>query len=243
MRYLLWDVETSHMIAATFQLRDIDLQPDNIIQDWYIICAAWKFLDEDKVYTVSVSSKDPSNDYGVVKFLLEVLSQSDCLIAHNGDAFDLKKLNTRAIYHGFKPLPPLRTIDTLKVARRYFKFSSNRLDYLGKFLGVGEKQATSPGLWMRVLKGDFGAIREMVQYNKQDVRLLEKVYLKLRPYMTSHPNEGIGLGVPACRNCGSVHIKRNGHKYTLTGKIQRLTCVDCGAWMTENTATGKAILK
>ena len=37
------------------------------------------------------------------------------------------------------PPMPYKTIDTLKVARKEFAFSSNKQDYITKFLGLEEK--------------------------------------------------------------------------------------------------------
>ena len=37
------------------------------------------------------------------------------------------------------PPSPYKTIDTLKIARKYFGFNSSKLDDLGRVLGAGEK--------------------------------------------------------------------------------------------------------
>jgi len=119
-------------------------------------------------------------------------------------------------------------VDTLKEARRVASFTSNRLDYLGKFLGFGGKDKTSSGLWLRVLSGCTKSIKEMVKYNKRDVDLLEKVYLKLRPYI-KHPNVN-RLGA-ACPKCGSSDLQLRGFGATANGTIkQRAQCKSCGGW-------------
>ena len=43
------------------------------------------------------------------------------------------------------------------------------------------------------MKDDLKAWKKMVEYNKQDIVLLEKVYYALRPWDTYHPNMGVYL--------------------------------------------------
>ena len=178
-RILFWDIESSLMPVAVFQLAHNDwINPENILSDRYIICASWRWEGSKKVESVSVLDdpkrfkRDPHDDLHVVEVLHEVLSQADVLIAHNGDAFDKRYVDTRILYHGLEALPPIASVDTYKIAKTKFNFTSNKLDYIGQYLKLGKKLDTSHGLWLRVLSGDESAIREMVTYNKQDVILL-----------------------------------------------------------------------
>ena len=225
-RVILWDLETSHNIVAAFQLRQHYAIPhDNILQERYIICAAWKELGHGPVHS-AVTLR--GNDKSICVQLHRLLSRVDVAIAHNGDAFDLKFVETRMVFHGLPPLPPLTTIDTLKVARKRFRFNNNRLDYLGKFLGVGAKHSTSPGLWVKVLRQDPSAIRALAAYNKHDVILLERVFRKLQPYTPTR------LIIPAmtrrCVRCGSPRVHFQGERWSRTGAYQRLRCRSCGGW-------------
>lgn len=235
MKILIWDIETWPIVATTWDLWPRNgLDHKNILSDWGIICAAWKWLGEKKVQASAISPTQPDNDFEVVFNLHAVLSEADVIVAHNGDEFDLKKFNSRAVKHGLPPIPPIKTIDTLKVAKKYFAFTSNRLDYLGRFLGVGRKIPTHFGMWLAIMKGDKDALAKMVKYNKQDVLLLEDVYLKLRPYMTDHPNENLSHNHESCPVCGSKKFMKQGVKYTRQGAKQRYQCTSamCGAWFT-----------
>lgn len=246
-RVLLWDVETSHNLAAVFRLTQNDyIQPDNIVQERYIICAAWKTLGEKKISAVStlddpaLYKKDPFNDLHVVKTLHGVLSQADIIVAHNGDQYDIKFTKGRMLVQGLPPLPPILSIDTLKTARNQFLLNANNLDYLGKMLGVGRKKNTPKGLWLRVLQGDKKAIREMVAYNKGDVQLLEDVFLKLRPHIPDHVNRQLFTGDKSgCPRCGSKHVQSRGVHRALTQTYQKFVCVDCGGWYRNRKASGE----
>jgi DNA polymerase elongation subunit (family B) len=235
-KIVLWDIETCSMVVNTWGLYPKYISHDNIIEDWSIICGAWKTLGSDKTYAVKVDPKDPRNDYEVVKKLRDVLVDADIIIAHNGDKFDWRKLNARLICHGLDPLPKVPSVDTLKEVRKIAAFSSNRLDFLAKKL-VGEgKLSTGYGLWLDVMKGSRKALNEMVEYCKVDVVRLEQVYLKLRPYMKSHPHVGAIYGEErhhSCPKCGSELLATSKMRYTATGleRIQK-QCTSCHAYST-----------
>jgi uncharacterized protein YprB with RNaseH-like and TPR domain len=175
----------------------------------------------------------------VVKRLREIFQDVDILIGHNSKRFDTKKLNARLMYHGLEPLPSgIIQLDTLTEIKKIAAFSSNRLDYLGKHLTNGGKKETSKGLWLRVLKGDKKAVEEMLVYNKQDVQVLEDVYLKIRPYIKQHPHIGVLHGENrqhSCQRCGSTNLKGNRERFTAAGvkKIQK-QCGDCHGYSTFN---------
>jgi DNA-directed RNA polymerase subunit RPC12/RpoP len=69
----------------------------------------------------------------------------------------------------------------------------------------------------------------MIKYNNQDVRGLEDVYLKLRPYIKNHPNLGVIMGDSVCPNCGSSHLEEEYNKfyYTSANKFQIYRCMNC----------------
>lgn len=243
---ILWDIETSAMKVSTFSLYQDSIHHSNILEDWYIFCVAYKKLGESKVHGISVTDdkkrfkKNPSDDYYVVKEIAKVLRDADVVIGHNSNAFDWKKLNARLIFHNLPPLPKILSVDTLKEYRKIAKFSSNRLDYLGEHLGYGGKVQTSQGLWIRALNGDPDAIDEMLKYCKGDVKLLEKIYLRLLPHMTSHPHMGAMAGKErsdSCPHCGSNHLEKVRTRYTAAGvKKQQYQCRDCNSYSTQKFA-------
>ena len=242
-KILLWDIETSHNLAAVFGLAHNDyINPENIVQERYVVCAAWKTLGKKKVSAVATTdnqkrfAKNPHDDRHVLEVLHSVLSDADILIAHNGDCYDIKFTEGRMLFYGLPPLPPILKIDTLKEARNRFLLNSNKLDYLGQYLGLGRKKHTSHGLWLRVLQGEAKAVREMVKYNKQDVVLLERVFLKLQPYMANHTNRQLFGNMEGCPRCGSKRTQSRGIHRSLTRSYQRFVCTSCGGWFRNNKA-------
>lgn len=245
-RILLYDIETSLQLVSVFQLKYNDfIDPDSIIQERHVVSVCYKWLGEDKVHAISLLddprrfNKDPHDDAYVVKAFHDVLMSADCLVAHNGDQFDLKYLKTRMLKHGLPTLPPITSIDTYKVAKQNLLFNSNRLDYLGKFLGFGGKKSTPKGLWMKVLNGEKAAIRTMVEYNKHDVVLLEKVFLKLRSFCSGHLNRALFGKFEGCPRCGSRHVQSRGTHKAISRVYRRFQCQKCAGWFREN---GKSLM-
>lgn len=232
-KILFWDLETSPIIAAVWGTFDQTIPLNHIREDWYIICGSWAYMEGDSK-SICVSPQNPKNDYEVVRKLHEIISDADIIVAHNGDGFDIKKFNARALKYELPPIPPKPSVDTLKVARRYFKITSNKLDFLGDFLGVGRKIDTPKGLWTRCMEGEREALSQMVAYNKQDVYLLRDVYLKLRPYITNHPDANGFHKFPdkVCPKCASHDVVKEGMAYRKQGSIQRYSCNSCGGWHT-----------
>jgi len=227
---IFFDIETTPVEYYKWQFdRNPYINPASIKKDWYIISACWKVHGGASVSSVAISK--PGDDYNVVKTLREALIKADIIIGHCIDRFDIPNLNTRLIYHGLPPLPDLVTVDTKKMAKKVFGFTSNKLDYLAKFLGVGEKIETEYQLWLDVMNGSKTALAKMVKYNRHDVVINELVYDKLLPYMRNHPHMGAMSGKDkncSCPNCGSTNVKRNGIKYTAAGvKKQEIQCNEC----------------
>lgn len=188
-----------------------------------------KGLDDFKTY-----KKDPHNDFELTKFIAELFNQANVVIAHNGDNFDQKMVNARIMKHKLMPPDSYRQIDTKKVAKKYARFPSNKLDDLGSQLELGQKlsHGNFKELWLACDNGDLKAWKVMKRYNKQDVVLLEQLYLELRPWIQNHPALNLMLNRPnACPNCGGERVHGNGTRYYKTSRTvyQRWRCYDCGA--------------
>lgn len=233
-RVLLFDIETAPMLAWTWERFETNVI--GVVSETYMLCFAYKWLGEHRVHTCALPDypgypKDRTNDGKLVRDLWRVMDEADIVIAHNGDSFDIKKVNARFLVHGLNAPDPFKSVDTLKVARRHFRFDSNKLNDLGGYLGVGKKLPhTGFDLWRRCMAGDPSAWRVMRRYNAQDVRLLERVYLKLRSWDKSHPNLTLYSGVAGCPTCQSPHIQRRGVNVSKVTVSPRFQCQDCGTW-------------
>jgi predicted RNA-binding Zn-ribbon protein involved in translation (DUF1610 family) len=233
-KIISFDIENSPALGYFFDL----WKEGNIVgtkEQGFLLSVAYKELGK-KVQSYSLPdfkgySKDKHNDYQLTKKIWEIFDQADVLIAHNGDRFDIPKVNARFAYWKLPPPSPYKTVDTLKIAKR-FGFISNRLHELGKHLGYGGKLVhTGWDMWEKCMNGDMKAWKHMIEYNKRDVVLLEKIYLHFLPYIKNHPNISVMKGMPnGCPNCGSKEITKEGHNYTQAGRVQQYHCKKCGKW-------------
>jgi DNA polymerase elongation subunit (family B) len=234
LKVLFFDVETAPNIGYTW-----DKYETNVIEflkERYMLCFTVKWLDENKAHTFGLPDfseyrKDKTSDKSLVLKLWEYINEADIIVAHNGDSFDVKVMNTRFIVNGLTPPSPYKTVDTRKEARKRFGFSSNSLNDLGGVLGLGKKLSTGGfKLWKDCMEGKSDAWKKMKKYNKIDVLLLEQVYLKLRPWMKTHPNVAVCIDRTACHSCGSTNTQRRGYSYSKFTKYQRIQCTSCGSW-------------
>jgi len=235
-KILVYDIETSPSLGWAWTKWDTNI--NEIAQDWHFLCFAYKWLGDKSVRTVAQPDfvsryrKDRTDDYDVVKALWHLFDEADIVVAHNGNRFDQTKTRARFLQHGFDPPSPFREVDTLREARRHFNFISNSLDDLCRQLGIGRK-AYDGGFntWLQCMAGDKTAWSRMLKYNKQDVNMLEALYLRLLPWMEGHPNMALISDRPdACTKCGSdLGFKSNGWRYYQVTKRRVFKCKDCGA--------------
>lgn len=235
-KVLLFDIETSPLQAFIFQksVWKANVGSDQVISEWFMLCYSAKWLFDDKVISERLTGKEArdENDGRIVKGLWKLLDEADIVIAHNGDSFDVPNMNTRFIVHGLPPTSPYQTIDTMLVARKQFGFTHNSLNGLAKIFGFAPKLETDFDLWKRCVAGDDEALAYMQKYNMGDVEILEEVYMKLRPWIRSHPNLGLYVETDGaiCPNCGSEDIEwTDKFYYTQAGKYATFRC-KCGSF-------------
>lgn len=233
MRRLFWDIETSPNVGYFWQSGyKLFIPPENIIRERAIICICYKWEDEEEVHSLEWKKGD---DKKLIQSFTKIIKEANELVAHNGDRFDLKWYNGRHLIHGLGPIPQSKTIDTLKIARKYFRLNSNKLDYLAKLL-LGEGKIDVPfSLWDRVMNNEKSAMEEMVRYCKKDVLLLERVYKRLASYDTPKTHVGVLMGKDrwTCKHCGSDSVRLSKTNVTSAGIIQKqMRCDDCHRYYT-----------
>jgi DNA polymerase III epsilon subunit-like protein len=232
-KVLLIDIETTPLQAHTWHTGKQRIGYQQIINEWFMLSYAVKWLFDSKVKGSVLTSEEAlhKDDSRISRELWHYFDQADVIIGHNISGFDLPKAQTRFLLNKLAPPSPFRVIDTLTVARQNFRFSSNKLDYIGELLLNDRKIHTEYELWLRCLAGDQKSLQEMLTYNKKDVLLLEEAYVFLRPYIKGHPNMGIYQEAiePTCPTCGSVDIDECGHYTTSVNRYLAFRCKDCGA--------------
>lgn len=242
-KILFFDIETMANQAYVWGKYEQDVIAYS--QHWYMLTFAWKWLGESKTNVLGLDDfkgykKGSPNDKQLIEALWKLFDEADVLVAHNGKSFDVKKANSRFAKYGMKPPSPYKIIDTKLEAKKYLKQDSNKLDDLGDYFGIGRKINTGGfELWLGCEAGDKKAWDKMKKYNIQDVILLEKVYLHLLPWMTTHPNVALLNGdLEACPNCGGFKLQKRGSTHTIKPQ-QRVQCMSCYSWHQQSIKGGQ----
>lgn len=192
---ILWDdIETSPPLVYTYPLRDVTIPHDNIVIDKQITSIGYMFEGEKKPTTLEWDFKSPikiypdrieggGDDTRMLKAYSEVMQEADLIIAQNGDSFDRKEINWRMNDLRLKPLEnKVLTLDTLKLSRKVFRPSSQKLDYRSARYGLGGKIHQTMKDCMDVARGDLHAQAERVRYNGKDVRDLRAIFWRELPF-------------------------------------------------------------
>ena len=233
---MLLDIETAPNLSwvwGKWEQNVIDVHTH-----WYMLSYAWKWQGDKSVKCRALPdflgyATEKEDDGPLLRSLWTLLDEADVVIAHNADAFDIRKTTARFLFHKMKPPSPFKTIDTLKIARKHFKMDSNKLDDLGSYLRLGRKLPhTGKTLWFGCMAGKPSAWAMMKRYNKHDVHLLEAVYERLKPWATGHPDFSVwrdrkGLECPTCQ---STNIASRGTYIARNLKYLQWTCKSCGHW-------------
>lgn len=231
------DLETAPLFAAVWGAHDQYVRPEALEHDTFMLswAALWDHQKQVKSQVLTSSQAREQDDSAIVPGIAELVRQADKVVAHNASRFDMKVLNSRLLQLQEEPLGPVDVIDTLTLARRSFRLASNSLDYIAHLLGLQTKQKHEGlELWRKCYVGDAAALKKMVSYNRQDVRVLKDVFHALRPYV-----KGLGRMVDAdyegervCSHCGEETLQRRGFYRTNASTFRQYHCQNgsCRKW-------------
>ncbi len=223
---LLIDIENSPAMAYVWGLFNEDINLQRLVAPKELLCFAAKWVDEPEVFWYSAQDKEQ-----MLRELHNLLNEADVVIHYNGDSHDMPIINTELIKAGYLPPSPYRSVDLYKTVRHKFKFTSGKLEYVLKELGLPEK-ASDGGFetWVGCMQNESWAWQKMHEYNQQDVITLEALYHKVLPWVDHHLSYAAFSQEHCCPNCGSTELVRRGYAYTKVSQYQQWRCNDCGKW-------------
>jgi len=165
------DIETSNLDASFGQLHSYALKPQG----------------QTRVIARAIKQRSLAGEKELLEQFLEDVKPFNCWITYYGTGFDVKFLRTRCMYHRL-PFPGYGMaihVDLYYVARGRMKMHSNRLQAVAEFLGIEGKTPLRGEVWVKASLGDKEALSYILHHNIEDVRVLEKVHVRLEPYMKS----------------------------------------------------------
>lgn len=233
-KILLFDIETAPMEVYVWQLKYNNyISHENIIKDFSVLCWSAKWLFDPEMIAERVTGQmamDRQDDL-ILKHMWELLDQADIVVVQNGKKFDIPKLNARFLKAGYPPPMYYQVVDTKEIMAKNFGLSSNRLDYATQFLGIRGKDDMVFDDWIQCVRGSEQHLQKMLDYNKDDVLIMEELYLKLRPWIPAHSNLGLFADTDkdCCPSCQSTELRWSGQYSTPLGLYEGFRCLSCGA--------------
>lgn len=229
IRILTLDIESKPLQVYTWGLWDQNIGIGQIIDHGGMMCFAAKWMGDKEVLFYS----EHRDGYeAMVRKAHELLSEADIVITYNGDRYDIRKLNNAFMLLGMAPPKPFKSVDLIKSNKGRFDLPSRKLDYLVKQTGIGAKLPhTGFDLWIDCMAGDEKAWRLMERYNKQDVNVTEKAFLRLMPWLLSAPHMGMFTRMErSCPYCGSTKLVQDGVTHANVTSYYLYECGHCGGW-------------
>lgn len=229
IKTLVLDIECSPTLATVWGLWNQNIGINQLIGDSEVLCWSASWEGKKEVY---FTAKNMSGRRRMIKAIHKLMAEADEVVTYNGDSYDLKVLNKEFALFGLAPPAPYKSVDLLKVVKKKFRLTSNKLDYVLRYFKLGAKKSNrGHELWLDVMANKPEAWKEMKEYNITDVTELKKLlhFLRSNGWMA-----GVGINrarKPAhCSTCGSDHVHFRGWHYTKKMKYRRFQCQKCGSW-------------
>lgn len=244
-RILILDVErvsgiTQQQWWDRGDLKNRYIHPETVIREprTTIVCA--KFYHDPDV--IRLAEWDKGGRGAFLKKVHALMSSADIIVGHNLDGADDPWLRGDLFFPkiGHKhrpnllPLPPYKTIDTLKVARTFktgVQFKS--LNALCEILGIPAKTDVYDREAMnRAVAGSVEDRERLTEYCAGDVIATQGLFDWLRPHIKNHPHLFVDSQdkLTTCNRCGS-ETEPTSRRYVanvLTYTMRR--CVSCRAY-------------
>jgi len=195
MKILLIDIEVAPNTAHVWGIFDQNISINQLLESSYTLCYAAKWYGESKIMFDSIQK---SGKQKMLDSVHKLLDEADAIVHYNGSRFDIPILHKEFLLSGMPPPAPSKQIDLLQVARRQFRFVSNKLDYVAQALGLGSKtEHEGHALWV-------GWIKQHPNHNaySADVCCPNCASRKLQSRGTQRSRTAIYQRYQ-CQNCGS----------------------------------------
>jgi prepilin-type processing-associated H-X9-DG protein len=232
---LFLDIETAYMeVRGIWNLKTDYIRPNRVVKDWSILCWGAKWFAEPQLMGQVVTPQEAIDreEHSIIGGIWKLVDKADIVVTQNGTNFDHKRLNTKFLKWRLPKPSPYVIVDTLKIARDNFGFTSNSLDELGKnVLGIGGKIKMTEDDWDRCTEGSKEHLTKMLTYCKRDVSpLLEDLYLYFLPWIK---NQNLNIYTEhdkdACPNCESADLSWTIQYPTPQGLWNGFRCNACGS--------------
>lgn len=198
-----------------------------------IVCAKWY----DRPDVIELCEWDQGGRKKFLKNVHALMKEADIIVGHNLDNADIPWLAGDLYIEGnLPPLPPIKTVDTLKVLRRQFKSGApfKSLDAFCQIVGIPAKtdRYDRAAMERAVSEKSVEDRDRLVAYCAGDVLATQGLYDYLRPFIPNHPALFVAGKdkMTVCHRCGhdTTPIPRRYVANVLTYSMRQ--CSQCGGY-------------
>jgi len=162
LKVLTFDIENAPNMVYSWGLFNQNIGVNQVIEPARTFGFGAKWYHEKRPFFLS------EHELGQEEMIRQshaVLNEADILVSYNGIGFDSKHMNREFAKIGLPPAKPVKHIDLLRVVRSQFRMTSNKLDHVAEYFGLGNKTAhTGFDLWTRCTAGEAAAWTLMDRY-------------------------------------------------------------------------------
>lgn len=125
----------------------------------------------------------------VLNWLAKELEDCNLIITWYGSKFDIPFIITRAIINGqdLSKIVGIPSLDLWEFCKNKLLFSKNSLQEISKYLGISKDEEVCGKdmlkLYLKAIRGDEKAKKEIINHCLDDLEALEKIFKKLKPYL------------------------------------------------------------
>lgn len=197
-----------------------------------LVCAKWYF-DAD---VIELAEWDKGGRKRFLRNVHNLMSKADIIVGHNIDQADIPWLKGDLhVEAGLPPLPPFKTIDTLKVLRRVFKSGApfKSLDAFCQIVGLPAKVDRYDRAAMeRAVGGSVEDRERLTAYCVGDCLATQGLLEWVLPHLPNPPTLFVDGkdSMTTCHRCGhdTEPIPRRFAAAVLTYSMRR--CTECKAY-------------
>jgi uncharacterized protein YprB with RNaseH-like and TPR domain len=166
----------------------LDIEASNLKAN-FGVCFSWCIKEQgtDNIESARVTRSEMRNgvlDKRVIQELVDALKKYTVIYTYYGTRFDIPFVRTRAMMHGieFPPRGEILHRDLYYLVRSKLQLNRNRLEVACGVLGIEGKTHIRWDKWISAMTGDKESLEYIVEHNKYDVIILEKLHERMAPY-------------------------------------------------------------
>lgn len=243
-RVLILDVERVAGVTQQFfwdrgDLKNRYVHHETVVREprTTIVCAKWY----DQPDVMRFAEWDQGGRGRFLKRVHALMCEADIIVGHNLDQADVPWLKgdfyLPRIGHQHRPslppIPPFKTVDTLKVLRQELKSGApfKSLDAFCKIVGIPAKtDKYDRDAMERAVSGSAEDRERLTDYCAGDVVASQWLLDWLRPHIKNHPTLFVDgeSALNVCNRCGSAQTLPCGKRYVATVlTYTMLQCANC----------------